>query len=77
MICKYCGKTEICNGSYPEGCFLENEKLSINHKALLRELMVRGKFMFPQTEEEERWFEEGTDLKKCPDFLKRLLDAVE
>lgn len=23
--CNYCGKTEICKGSYPEGCFLEND----------------------------------------------------
>lgn len=25
--CSYCGRTEICTGSYPEGCFLENEQL--------------------------------------------------
>ena len=23
--CDYCSKTEICKGSYPEGCFLENQ----------------------------------------------------
>lgn len=26
--CNYCGRTEICKGSYPEGCFLENEILA-------------------------------------------------
>ena len=26
-ICNYCGKDEICEGSYPEGCFLENDIL--------------------------------------------------
>lgn len=26
--CEYCGRTEVCKGSYPEGCFLENKLLS-------------------------------------------------
>lgn len=26
--CNYCGRTEICKGSYPEGCFLENDLIS-------------------------------------------------
>ena len=25
LKCDYCEKTEICKGSYPEGCFLENQ----------------------------------------------------
>ena len=25
MRCDYCGRTEICEGSYPEGCFLDNK----------------------------------------------------
>lgn len=29
--CGFCGKTEICNGAYPEGCFLENELISVNY----------------------------------------------
>ena len=30
MKCSYCGKTEPCKGSYPEGCFLENELEALN-----------------------------------------------
>lgn len=25
LKCPYCDKTEVCKGSYPEGCFLENQ----------------------------------------------------
>lgn len=31
--CNYCGRTQICKGSYPEGCFLENH-LTQQAKAL-------------------------------------------
>ena len=24
-VCNYCGRTEVCEGSYPEGCFLEHQ----------------------------------------------------
>ena len=27
--CNYCGKKEVCKGEYPEGCFLENDRLAI------------------------------------------------
>lgn len=27
--CNYCSRTEVCEGAYPEGCFLENDRLSI------------------------------------------------
>jgi len=27
--CGYCGRTEICEGAYPEGCFLQNDRLAI------------------------------------------------
>jgi len=77
MKCPYCGKTEICKGEYPEGCFLEHEKLKINHKALLNELAVRGNFIFPKNEKEETWFNEGTDAQKCPNLLRQIMDATD
>ena len=30
MKCSYCGKTEVCEGGYPEGCILEYEKESVD-----------------------------------------------
>lgn len=30
--CVYCGRSEICGGSYPEGCFLENDLLKLGDK---------------------------------------------
>ena len=42
--CNYCGRTEICKGSYPEGCFLENEILleeysfKIRYRAVLKSM---------------------------------------
>ena len=47
------------------------------HKEILRELAIRGRYILPETEKEIDWFDEGTNLNKCPDFLKRLLNALE
>ncbi len=55
----------------------ENEKTKTDYKALLRELAVRGRYVIPEDEKEKKWFDDGTDLKKCPDFLKRILDATK
>ena len=40
------------------------------HKNLLRELAIRTNVKLPESEKEERWFNEGTE--KGTDFLHRL-----
>ena len=30
LKCSYCGRIDVCKGSYPEGCFLENQILEQN-----------------------------------------------
>lgn len=41
--------------------------------SLLRELAVRGNYVFPTTPEEIEWFEEGTNANKC-DLFTRLFE---
>lgn len=48
-----------------------------NGTALLRETAIRAHLVLPETELENKWFEEGTDNKKCGDFMERLFHAVE
>jgi hypothetical protein len=41
MKCNYCKKTEVCQGSYPEGCFLEHQIAKIDYKLLNHYLLRR------------------------------------
>lgn len=52
-------------------------KKKANHKALLNELAVRGNYVFPKNAKELRWFDEGTDAKKCPRLLRKIMDAIK
>lgn len=45
--------------------------------SLLRETAIRCHLVMPETELENKWFEEGTDINKCGDFKERLFNAVE
>lgn len=45
--------------------------------ALLRETAIRAHLVMPETELENKWFDEGTDIEKCGDFKDRLFHAVE
>lgn len=42
---------------------------------MLRELTMRCQLAFPQNEQDEKWFEEGTNVMKS-DFLERLYPAI-
>lgn len=48
-----------------------------NGIALLRETAIRAHLVMPETELENKWFNEGTDINQCGDFKDRLLHAVE
>lgn len=76
MKCNYCGRTEVCQGSYPEGCFLEHQIAKIDYKSLLREFMVRTQYVPPISEEEENWWNEGTNAMKHPELLEKFVGAV-
>ena len=76
MKCNYCGKTEVCEGVYPEGCFLEHQIAKIDYKSLLREFMVRTQYVPPVNEEEEIWWNEGTNAMKHPELLQKFVGAV-
>ncbi len=43
---------------------------------LLRELIMRGNYCAPMTEQDLIWFEEGTDHKKCKDFMLKIFEFV-
>jgi len=43
---------------------------------LLRELIMRGNYCPPLTEQDVIWFEEGTDHKKCKDFMLKIFEFV-
>ena len=45
-------------------------------RSLFIELAVRANLIFPVTEQELDWFDEGTDFKKCGDFMPRLFNEV-
>jgi len=76
MKCNYCGRTEICKGSYPEGCFLEHQIEKIDYKKLLLEFMIRAHYLPPTDEEEEEWYEKGLNAKKDPDILQKFINSV-
>jgi hypothetical protein len=76
MKCNYCGKTEVCKGAYPEGCFLEHQIAKIDYKKLLLEFMIRTHHLPPTNEEEETWFNEGLNARKNPKLLQRFIGAV-
>ena len=48
-----------------------------NAMKILREISLRTRLILPRNKKEEKWFEQGTDLKADPTILKRLLDALE
>jgi len=52
-------------------------KDKINHKTLLNELAIRLRYTLPKNEKELKWSEEGTDVKKCPNLLRQVLEATE
>ena len=44
---------------------------------LLRETAMRCRIAFPKNEQDETWFNEGTDKDKCGDFMQRLFNTME
>jgi len=48
-----------------------------NSGSLFRELAVRGNYAIPTTDQEQDWWEEGTDYKKCGDFMIRLFEYMD
>jgi len=57
----------------------DNQQLNIADvsRSLFIELTVRANLIFPVTEQELAWFEEGTNFKKSGDFMPRLFKEVE
>ena len=59
MKCNYCGRTEICKGSYPEGCFLENDLLNASWtRERVQKCFDELGFEFPQNDEQLEAFNE-------------------
>jgi hypothetical protein len=50
------------------------EKAIADHEAFTREIIVRAKLDFPLTEQEIDWFDMGTDAKKCPEFMEKVMN---
>ena len=44
---------------------------------LLRETAMRCRIAFPKNEQDETWFNEGTDKDRCGDFMQRLFNTME
>lgn len=55
----------------------EKEDDKHNTNALLRELIMRGNYCPPMTEQDEIWFEEGTDHKKCKGFMFKVFEFID
>lgn len=66
MKCNYCGKTEVCKGQYPEGCFLQNDINKWTQEYTKKAFKELG-FEFPTNEKQLKEFEE-----KFKDYPYRL-----
>lgn len=56
---------------------LEHQIAKIDYKSLLREFMVRTQYIPPINEEEEEiWWNEGTNAMKHPLLLQKFVGAV-
>jgi hypothetical protein len=76
MKCKYCESERVCKGVYPEGCFLKHQLDEIDYKSLLREFMIRTQHIPPTSEQEEIWWNEGTNAFKNPELLKKFIEPI-
>lgn len=56
----------------------EPKSKEIDYKSLLIEAVMRANLAFPLTEEQEKWFNEGHDIKNesGKDFFNRLKRAI-
>jgi hypothetical protein len=43
---------------------------------LLRETAMRCNIVFPENEEDEKWFNETCDVKKSGDFMERIIKGL-
>jgi len=44
--------------------------------SLLREVSMRNRIAFPQSEQDQKWFDEGVEVSKSGDFINRLFSAL-